>query len=194
MRSILMALPLAVVLSACAGGGAGEARVPDGTRFDLSLSPKGWITVNTRSGKVTGFNQDHSFYGAWRDGNNHFSEFRYQGEEATNIPRSGSATYLGNVVRVDSSGNIFNAGSSRLNVDFGSRTVNGELIMNGLARNVTLERGTLNGADFSGEASMMLHSNGTYRGSLMGPGAAEMGGVLDFNDRDLNAAFGGVKQ
>ena len=182
MRSILMALPLAVLLSACAGGGAGEARAPDGTHFDLSLSPKGWITVNTRSGNVTGFNQDHSFYGAWRDGNNHFSEFRYQGEEATNIPRSGSATYLGNVVRVDSSGNIFNAGSSRLNVDFGSRTVNGELIMNGLARN------------FSGEASMMLHSNGTYRGSLMGPGAAEMGGVLDFNDRDLNAAFGGVKQ
>lgn len=54
-------------------------------------SPKGWITVKTNAGRVTGYNQNHSFYGAWIDDGKQMTELSYQGQEATNIPKTGKA-------------------------------------------------------------------------------------------------------
>lgn len=194
MRQFLVILPVAMILAACSSsGGAGVSETPDDTKIDLSVSPKGWVTVKTTTGSQTGYNQDHSFYGAWVDDSKQVKELSYQGTEATNIPTTGEATYYGNVVRVDSAGDIVNAGKSRLNVDFGSKTVDGYLDL-GYARNVTLEEGTLNGAKFSGKASVLGNSSGRYSGGLMGDGATEAAGIVKFdNNSSLNSAFGGKR-
>lgn len=57
-RLSLMILPI-VLLTACktTDGGAGTAVTPDGTHLDMSNSPKGWVTANTKFGKFTGYNR-----------------------------------------------------------------------------------------------------------------------------------------
>ena len=194
MRQFLMILPIVCALAACAsnGDGAGVIETPDGDKYNLSISPKGWVTVETSTGRATGYNQNDSFYGSWVDDSKQRTELKYQGNEATNIPKSGTATYYGNVVRVDGVGEIYNAGKSRLNVDFGNKVVDGKLEMSG-ARDVTLEKGNLHGAKFSGQATMLWNSGGTYRGTLMGNGATEAAGVVDFNNSTLDAVFGGKR-
>lgn len=194
MRSFFVALPLALVLAACASNnGAGTTETPDNDKIDLSISPKGWVTVKTNAGRATGYNQNDSFYGAWVDDSRQVTELSYQGTEATDIPQTGSASYYGNVVRVDSDGDIVNAGTSRLNVDFGKKTVDGYLDLD-VARDVTLKTGSLNGAKFAGQATVLGNSGGSYSGTLMGKGATEAAGIVKFeNNSSLNAAFGGKR-
>lgn len=195
MRSFFVALPLALMLAACASNdGAGTTETPDNDKIDLSISPKGWVTVKTNAGRATGYNQNDSFYGAWVDDSRQVTELSYQGTEATDIPQTGSASYYGNVVRVDSAGDIVNAGTSRLNVDFGRKTVDGKLSLSGMQRDVTLHKGSLNGAKFAGQASVLGNSGGSYSGGLMGKGATEAAGIVKFeNNSSLNAAFGGKR-
>lgn len=68
MRSFFVIFPLALMLAACASdGGAGVTETPDNDKVNLSIGPKGWVTVKTNAGRATGYNQDDSFYGAWVD-------------------------------------------------------------------------------------------------------------------------------
>lgn len=198
MRKLLLTLPLLTVLAACgsggSGSGAGTIQTPDGKRYSLDNSPRGWITAKTDTGTMIGYNQNDSFYGAWQDDSKQFRQLQYQGVAATEIPQSGTATYVGNVVRVDGRLNeIVQAGTSRLEVDFGAKTVQGHLKMD-LARDITLHQGRLNGAEFSGQASVLLNNGGRYQGALMGRGATEAVGLVKFdNNSDLDAAFGGKR-
>ncbi|MFC3874112.1 factor H binding protein domain-containing protein [Neisseria musculi] len=82
----------------------------------------------------------------------------------------GKATYYGNAVRNDSlTGDIITDGKSRIDVDFGRKTVSGEITMPGLRRDITLHTGRLNGAEYSGNASVFGNSGGQYKGGLFGP-------------------------
>lgn len=202
MHHLLTVLLAASLLSAC-GGGAGTFRAPDGTKINLSGSPQGWITANTAHGKFTGYNQPNSAYGAWVDNTATVGQLFYQGREATNIP-SGSATYVGHVVRIDNStGDAVQAGTSRLDVNFDRGTVEGVLDINGFGlqaggSDITLRQGLLNGAKFSGNAeinpTLGSRVQGTYEGALMGDGAKDLAGLADFGSRsELNAAFGGIR-
>ena len=103
------------------------------------------------------------FYGAWLDDSKQLKELRYQGRETPrdNVPNSGIATYYGKAVRVDNhplGGGVqilTEDTTSRINVNFGTKTVNGEITMPGLRRDITLHDGPLSGASYSGRASVL---------------------------------------
>lgn len=198
MKKLYLASVISSVLliSACSGGGggAGEAKTSDGEVINLTLSEKGFIEAKTRDGYLRGYNDDNSFYGMWLNDQKTLSEVRYQGTqtETSRIPR-GSATYVGSNVYKDAlSGEIIRAGTSTLNVDFDNKTVSGELSRPGVARDITLHEGRLDGAKFSGNASVLLNSNGKYEGALFGKNAEEAAGIVTFsNDAGLNTSFGG---
>lgn len=202
MKKLWLAILPMMLLVACKSndGGTQQAssptrtiQVPDGKTYNLSNSPKGWVTADTNFGKFTGYNQNSSYYGAWVDDSRQVRELTYQGTPATNIPQSGRATYLGNVVRVED-GSITDVGKSRLEVSFGEKTVQGSLTLDGLRRDVTLHKTDLNGAKFEGQASVLLNDGGMYRGALMGDKATEVAGLVEFkNNPDLNSAFGGQR-
>ena len=188
-----------LLLAACGsgGGGSGTAETPDGTRINLSLSDNGLVGGQTTDGKLVGWNQDSSFYGAWVNNSNQVQELRYQGTLTPDkdIPNSGKATYYGNAVRNDSlTGDIITDGTSRVTVDFGNKTVSGKIEMPGLRRDITLHEGRLSGAQYSGSASVLGNSGRRYEGGLFGANAAETAGVVKFdNNSSLDTAFGGKR-
>lgn len=195
----LSAVTLTLVLTACgSGGGSGSATTPDGDKINLDLSPKGTtVTAATTYGRLTGQNNLNSFYGVWQHNSGGTYQLRYQGTEATNIPTSGRATYIGDAIWIGSSGSYRQGGETRLNVDFGNKTVDGKiafsLFSDGRSQDITLHQGRLEGANFSGSASTLLRSDGSYKGALFGRGATEAAGLVEFGDASYNAAFGGKR-
>ena len=92
------------------------------------------------------------------------------------------------------SGDIILDAKSRIHVNFGSKTVSGEIEMPGLRRDITLHEGRLNGAKYSGSASVFGNSGGRYDGALFGKHYEETAGVVKFdNNPSLNTAFGGKR-
>ncbi|UOO75862.1 transferrin-binding protein-like solute binding protein [Neisseria sp. Dent CA1/247] len=170
---------------------------PDGTKINLDLKPKGAITHKTTDGTLKGWNQGASFYGAWLNNSKQFQEISYQGTltPEKNIPNTGTATYYGNAVRNDSiDEKILMDAKSRIHVNFGRKTVNGTIEMPGLRRNITLHEGRLNGAQYSGNASVFGNSGGRYEGGLFGKNYEETAGVVKFdNNSSLDTAFGGKR-
>lgn len=197
MKKFLLISLSSILLAACAGGGSGAATTPDGTVINLGNSDRGLIGGQTTDGKLVGWNNDSSFYGAWVNNSNSFQELRYQGEltDAAQIPTRGTATYKGNAVRNDSiTGDILTDGKSIINVDFGNKTVSGEITMPGLRRDITLHEGRLSGAEYSGRASVFGNSGGKYEGGLFGRNASETAGIVTFsNNSSLDTAFGGKR-
>ena len=186
-----------LLLAACGGGGAGSATTPDGTKINLDISSKGEVSGKTDNGKLEGYNNNHSFYGVWLDDSKQLKELRYQGTVTADreVPRSGQATYIGSAVRLDSlTKDILTDGTSRIDVDFGEKTVKGEIDMPFPRRDITLHEGRLNGASYSGNASVLGNSSGSYQGGLFGPNAAETAGIVQFDtNHDLDTVFGGKK-
>lgn len=201
----LLAL-LAISLTACGGGGGGSgtAKTPDGDKINLTLSPKGAVAGKTSEGILLGQNNNSSFYGVWRNDAKTLKELRYQGTEATNIPKSGKATYLGDAVWVSGYDAGFQkGGKTTLNVDFGDKTVDGSIkfsVFNGdeFRRDITLHQGSLSGAKFSGKASVVGNDTGVYEGALFGENAKEAAGLVKFGNTNLlgmdpSVAFGGTR-
>lgn len=189
-----------IALSACGGSGAGTAETPDGEKINLSISDKGTIGAKTKEGKFFGQNNDSSFYGLWVNDAETLRELRYQGEKATDIPKSGRATYKGDAVWLSGQGNgLQKGGITTLNVDFGAKTVDGSIkfsVSKGdeLRRDITLNKGNLSGANFSGKASVLGNDSGRYNGILSGKGAKEAAGVVKFdNNSNLDVSFGGKR-
>lgn len=170
---------------------------PDGSKLNLSISLKGAVSGKTTDGKIIGWNNDYSFYGAWVNNSRSVQELQFSGSftPENEVPNSGKATYYGNAVRNDSlNSDILTNAESRINVDFGRKTVSGEIIMPGLRRNITLHEGHLSGARYSGSASVLGNSGGRYQGGLFGKNAAETAGVVEFkNNPSLNTSFGGKR-
>lgn len=197
-KHLVCVATITILLTACGGGGgSGTAQTPDGTKISLTASDKGLVTASTDTGRLDGHNYTHSFYGAWLDNSGQFRELRYQGTETPRdaVPTSGMATYYGNAVRVDSLTNsVLTDATSRINVDFGRKTVDGEITMPGARRDITLHEGRLNGASYSGQASVLFNNGGRYEGKLFGPNANETAGLVQFsNNPDLDTAFGGKR-
>lgn len=183
------------VLTACSGGGSGSAETPDGTKVNLTNSDKGLIGGKTDQGKLIGYNQDYSFYGAWLNDGKTFSEIRYQGTETDkNALPKGSATYVGNAVRYSNVRNDIQVdGKSRLDVNFDKKTVSGYIDMPD-ARDITLHETAINGSKFAGNASVLLNNGGSYEGGFFGPNAEEAAGIVKFeNNGDLTTSFGGKR-
>ncbi|MDO4642852.1 MAG: Slam-dependent surface lipoprotein [Cardiobacteriaceae bacterium] len=196
MKNLLLSTAVVTLLAACGGSGASTNITADDANVNLNNQAKGLVTINTAHGKLRGYNQYASFYGMWTDNSGQLRELRYRGDAATDIPQSGTATYYGNAVRYDTVSNKeLTDGKSRINVDFGKHTVDGEIKFDGLRRDITLKEGVLNGASYSGSASVIGRTgHGHYEGQLYGENAKETAGQVAFSeDSSLNTAFGGVR-
>ncbi|ABR75394.1 hypothetical protein CBG46_05800 [Actinobacillus succinogenes] len=198
MKKFIFSTLLVACLTACSGGGGGggTAETPDGTRIDLSHSPKGDIVAKTTDGEFYGKNHDDSFYGVWINDTKTIKEVRYQGTPATNLP-SGSATYIGTAYWVDGiTGLPSKGGRTVLNADFSQKTIDGKIEFNmlndGRLQDITLHKTQLNGAKFDGVATT-ISQTGTYEGGLFGKDAKEAAGIATFNDSSYNTAFGGIR-
>ena len=201
--SVLIAASMMVMACGSGGGdgGAGTAKTPDGTKIDLSNSPKGKIAADTINGILLGQNNESSFYGVWRNDAQNKRELRFQGTGATNIPTSGIATYKGDAVWISGYDKEFaQGGVTTVNVDFTNKTVEGDIkfsVFRGdeLRRDIRLQKTDLRGAEFSGAASVSFNSGGTYSGALYGDNAKEVAGLVQFqNNPNLDVAFEGTKQ
>lgn len=195
------------VLSACgggggAGGGSGTAVTPDGDKINLTLSPNGFVGGKTTYGEFKGQNNDSSFYGVWINDAKTLRELRFQGTEATNLPR-GSATYIGDAIWAGNIiGDIHKGGSTLLNVDFDNKTVSGKisfsLLNDGRPSDITLHTTNLSGTSFQGKASvknLIRQADGIYKGGLFGNEATEAAGIVTFQgNSDLDTSFGGKRQ
>ena len=128
------------------------------------------------------------------------------------IPKSGKATYKGNAIRYDMvSLRPKGVGETVLNVDFDDKTDNGKGKIEGQIttedhrRKIILQRTDLDGAKFKGkavaEANLIYPEDvsGTYYGSLAGPNAEEVAGMVDFGSKkqvlgETPVSFSAVKQ
>lgn len=200
MKKLLLTLLMSSILTACGGGGggAGTAETPDGTKINLTDSPKGDVGAETTNGSLYGKNQNDSFYGIWTDDTKRISQVRYQGTKATDIPISGTATYIGESYWLNGLDNeIHKGGKTTLNADFNHKTISGKIeysfLRDARVQDITLHETSLNGAEFKGRASTLLQ-DGTYEGALFGKGAKEVAGVATFpGNAKYNTAFGGFK-
>ena len=105
------------------------------------------------------------------------------GQVTTNMPTTGTAVYNG-LSLGSSTGNTYDRGTSRFNVDFGAKTISGAVT--NAAYSIDL-RGTISGASFSG-----AHNGVNMSGNFYGPNAAELGGVYNgtSNGRSVVGSFG----
>lgn len=169
----------------------------DGTYINLSSGPKGAVEAKTDNGRIIGHNYTHSFYGVWVDNSKQLRGLHVHGNETpiSSVPTSGSATYYGNAARLDSlTDSVLTDATSRINIDFGRKTVKGEITMPGARRDITLHEGRLNGASYSGQASVIGNQSGLYEGKIYGPNANETAGMVKFrSNSDLDTVFGGKR-
>lgn len=121
----------------------------------------------------------------------------YNGNPTENMPKSGSASYTGQSII---SANIptladedYYTGTSKFNVDFGNKTLNGSLdIANIQPVNVNA---TISGNSFAGTAnSASLPSAARVEGKFYGNAAKELAGLAQSNDNSWGVAFGAQKQ
>ena len=196
MKNILLSTAVVTLLAACGGSGASDSNTADDANIDLSKAPKGSVVLRTPNGKLHGYNQYASFYGVWVDDFSAKRELRYRGDKTENVPQSGKAVYEGYAVRWDTvKDEVKTNGTSKLNVDFGERTVDGEIRFKGSRRDITLHEGPLRGAEYRGTASVIGNDKGRYEGALYGENAKEPAGQVVFsNDTSLNTAFGGERK
>ncbi|OOF38815.1 transferrin-binding protein 2 [Rodentibacter mrazii] len=121
----------------------------------------------------------------------------YNGNPTKNMPTSGVATYSGEsiisaAVQVLDDTDYY-IGSSKFNVDFGNKTLNGALeVQNIQPININAR---ISGNTFSGTAnSASLPSSGNVEGKFYGNSAKEMAGLAQGNDESWGAAFGAQKK
>ncbi|OOF65439.1 Slam-dependent surface lipoprotein [Rodentibacter sp. Ppn85] len=126
----------------------------------------------------------------------------YNGNPTQNMPTSGTATYSGdaiisaeNIYGLDPEEDYYH-GSSKFNVDFGNKTLEGSLnIPNRNLQPVKVEiNAQISGNSFTGTTDSTRLSNGQVEGKFYGNNAKEMAGLAQSNDQSWNAAFGAAKQ
>ena len=124
------------------------------------------------------------------------------------ILKSGKATYKGNAIRYDMvSLRPKGVGETVLNVDFDGEKVKieGKITTEDHRREIILQQTNLDGARFTGKAvaeGNLIYPEdvpGTYYGSLAGPNAEEVAGMVDFGSKEqvsgeTPVSFSAVKQ
>ena len=105
------------------------------------------------------------------------------GQVTTNMPTTSTAVYNG-LSLGSRTGDVYDYGTSRFNVDFGAKTISGTV--SNAAYSADL-RGTISGASFSG-----AHNGVNMSGNFYGPNAAELGGVYNgtSNGKSVVGSFG----
>ncbi len=124
------------------------------------------------------------------------------------ILKSGKATYKGNAIRYDMvSLRPKGVGETVLNVDFDGEKgkIEGKITTEDHRREIILQQTNLDGARFTGKAvaeGNLIYPEdvpGTYYGSLAGPNAEEVAGMVDFGSKEqvsgeTPVSFSAVKQ
>ena len=105
------------------------------------------------------------------------------GQVTTNMPTTGTAVYNG-LSLGSRTGDVYDYGTSRFNVDFGAKTISGTVSNTAYSADL---RGTISGAAFSG-----AHNGVNMSGNFYGPNAAELGGVYNgtSNGKSVVGSFG----
>lgn len=150
------------------------------------------IAPNTEETIASGSYLSHMRFGTYRD-------FNHNGNANSNpsyafalgsltpvadVPTTGTATYEGIALGSPIGGGLFDEGTSRFNVDFGEKKLNGEITVDAIRVPLTAN---INGNQFSGTSEAGVNTNGRF----YGPQAAEMGGV--FNGEMANGIGGFYK-
>lgn len=104
----------------------------------------------------------------------------YQGQLTKDMPTTGKATYLGNVIYAcQKCDDEILRGSANFQVDFGAKKLTGNLSDNGVRLGVSAN---INGNKFSGD-----HADGTrVDGAFFGDNASHLGGL--FENKNVNGA------
>ena len=104
---------------------------------------------------------------------------------ANALPTTGKATYVGDAAL--STGAVWLESEAKFNVDFGAKTINGEIDS---LHKIPL-KGTISGASFSGDQDGI-----SMKGNFFGPKAAELGGVFsaEHERSSYQGSFGAKKQ
>lgn len=127
-------------------------------------------------------------------------EVFYFGSETpvADIPSAGVYTYKGVATRYDNlKESVANIGTSTLVANFDTKKISGDLVMDGLRRNISLKSADIVGNGFEGKAvvgegSLLINRTGTYEGKFFGPNADEVAGKATFKDvSDLDTSFSG---
>lgn len=134
------------------------------------------------------------WFGEWsRNGAGDFSgrQVYYAGEhEGTTMPSGGIANYTTYGVNKFTGDNLLRG---TLTADFTAKTLTGSI--QNSAMTLELDNTTINPttASFSGGASANSAS-GNVQGHFFGNQAAALAGIAEFDDKNLNTAFGGTKK
>ncbi|CDG23322.1 conserved exported protein of unknown function [Xenorhabdus poinarii G6] len=135
------------------------------------------------------------YFGEWAQGAPDKSDkshtvFYIGKDVTTNVPTSGTATYVVKGISQYNGDNLLNG---NLNVNFDDRTLNGSISNSTL--NIALDANINDQAGFSGKATANGSLNGTTEGHFYGDSAASLAGLAHFDsDTSKDTAFGGSKQ
>lgn len=165
----------------------------------IELLPEGFASnqVNLSDSKMikaVGATQ-YARYGMYvkKDTNGNWAESTvfYQGQitPEANMPATGKATYHGSAFYNDAK--LTNeTGSSRFDVDFGQKTINGRIFSDKNTFDAVELKGKVSGNRFlSGD----VDKTNTMSGAFYGPKAEEIAGRFDIPSRAINGTFGAKK-
>ena len=150
------------------------------------------ISQNTEQTITSGSYLSHMRFGAYRDFNHNGNANSNPSHAfalgsltpAADVPTTGTATYEGIALGSTIGGGLFHEGTSKFNVDFGAKKLDGEITVDAIKVPLTAN---INGNQFSGTSAAGINTDGRF----YGPKAAEMGGV--FNGEMANGIGGFYK-
>lgn len=131
----------------------------------------------------------YTTFGTWTSFETGQHDVFYTGDAtlAANVPTQGTATYVGNGLREST------RSDATFNIDFGAKTINGNIAAGDTFGSAVAMQGTLANGGFTGTAQSG-DQNGTFSGHFNGPAAEELGGLAQFADSTKNASFGATRQ
>ncbi len=164
--------------------------IPEGCTSSICTSNPGGVLQRM----VGGNNLSHTRFGYVRANDNLGYVFASgQTTPEANIPHTGYFTYNGHYVDVDpaSNGDKLSSGEATFNVNFGNRTIVGQLLFDPTSpMNIN---GTITDNKFNGTLQQGTGpSGGEVKGRFYGPNAEELGGTYYFKERgdEYSGAFG----
>ncbi|SUO94004.1 Slam-dependent surface lipoprotein [Suttonella ornithocola] len=160
--------------------------IVDGQTIPLTypgISAVSFISIN--GSNVSGNHMSYARYGTVNSANGPYIFSQGQVTPAKEIPQTGIATYKGLSVYVSKEREA-STGSSEFNVDFGQKTLTGNIHIKDItdiALNANIQGNTFKGKTVEGVET---------QGSFYGPKAAELSGVYSNANQKISGAYGAV--